>query len=308
MSIHCDSCGPCLKYYELYGKRINHVCNSCEGAKNIHRSRNCDGLGPRCIFNCRTCKGKNHVCKICGATNIHLEDNCDFGGPRCVLGMPSCTEEKSASKNAFDMKILRNDLFEKAPRVVSSSKPVKSTPTSTSKGSSSGGGFAAARACAEKADIVGIILEKDIDSKVDSYACLLIQQRSAALEGYKSFPGGRRERGENPFDGALREFQEETGLALTERNATYVTYFRTAQKSGKVVVNFYLKANDSLPVSWANRGSGRSESGDMEAISGISMTHSTYGHAWFALSGLAKSRDLKVVGLLAREVVKAKKE
>jgi|GEM_PF-267118 len=69
---------------------------------------------------------------------------------------------------------------------------------------------------------------------------LLIRRRNPPAADLFAFPGGRAEPGESPAETALREFQEETGIAAYEP-ILFATYdLKTEAKDGEIESHFFL--------------------------------------------------------------------
>jgi 8-oxo-dGTP pyrophosphatase MutT (NUDIX family) len=191
--------------------QASHICRNCD-AINVHRTSECDGLGPRCTLNCGVCSfGATHYCKKCGAKNIHRSNECDGLGPRCLLPKAekqlAKQDENGDSKSPYDK-----------PRSI--------------KGSYS---------------IVGIILV----TKFRGVICCLIQKRCASLNGKYCFPGGSYDSTDATyFDGALRELKEESGFDITYENWRYLGHIAYGKAINFVIhVDTHAWANRS-PHSW----------------------------------------------------------
>ncbi len=96
-AFNCSSCKP---------SNAAHYCRTCK-AVNIHRNDKCDGLGPRCIFNCVYCpSGSSHVCRVCKSVNLHRSADC-----------PLNADEKSYS-TTYDPFLVSKGSFENTGVIV----------------------------------------------------------------------------------------------------------------------------------------------------------------------------------------------
>ena len=69
---------------------------------------------------------------------------------------------------------------------------------------------------------------------------LLIRRRNPPAADLFAFPGGRAEPGETPAETALREFQEETGIAAYDP-ILFATYdLKTEARNGEIESHFFL--------------------------------------------------------------------
>ncbi len=235
------NCGICPS-----GK--SHNCGKC-GAKNVHRSSDCDGLGPRCVLKCDYCpRDSNHMCRSCGMFNDHRTRDC----PNTTFSAPV----KTSTSKTVAVEKKKSDDFNDARSVISNAKKI----------------------------IVGIVLLNSDESKV------LVQKRSATLGGYLMFPGGSLDKSDKTlFDGACREFKEETGMDLMKNKSKfqYIKYIHSIQKNGNHVYNFVLKTSLS---SWKNNGSGAWESEDFDIGE-----NACYGHNWVNISDTKTLKGLQYI-------------
>lgn len=69
---------------------------------------------------------------------------------------------------------------------------------------------------------------------------LLVLRRNPPSKDMYAFPGGRSEAGETPAETAVREFEEETGIAVRNPRA-FATYdLRHPAKDGSIASHFFL--------------------------------------------------------------------
>jgi len=69
---------------------------------------------------------------------------------------------------------------------------------------------------------------------------LLVLRRNPPSADMYAFPGGRAEEGETPDETALREFQEETGIAARNPELFSVYDLKTHAPDGSVTSHFFL--------------------------------------------------------------------
>ena len=69
---------------------------------------------------------------------------------------------------------------------------------------------------------------------------LLVLRRNPPSADMYAFPGGRAEEGETPDETALREFQEETGIAARNPQLFSVYDLKTHAPDGSVTSHFFL--------------------------------------------------------------------
>ncbi len=211
----------------------SHFCYKC-GAINVHRSSNCDGLGPRCIFNCRYCiKGATHYCNKCGAENLHRSADCDKSGPCCRF-------------QYYEEKV---DIEEKCEY-----DPYSFIPTG------------------RDVTVVGIVLQCRIG--LDTYFLIQCRNSRTVTyaAGKFLFPGGTYEahKRQHYYDDALRELEEETCINLSRFNYEVKKHIYFNNRS---FVNFVVELKCTRLPSWKNSGPHSWESVEEFGAIGINACH-----------------------------------
>lgn len=137
------NCSPCSL------NNAAHYCRTCK-AVNVHRNNQCDGLGPRCIFNCDYCApGSSHICRLCNGVNLHRSADCPLAEEKKNDTVP--IKKRGSSSTLTSVK--------------------KYNPLSVSK---------------DSFIIAGIILYYEYNNA----KYILVQRRSESLGGKYLFPGG----------------------------------------------------------------------------------------------------------------------
>jgi ADP-ribose pyrophosphatase YjhB (NUDIX family) len=255
-----------------------HSCINCD-AFNVHRCEDCDGLGPRCVFNCGVCKPNvDHFCRKCGSYNLHRSADCD-GKLKMAdhLVKKSHTVKSSAKVSARSVP----SASKVSARSVPSAKV--SAPSVFSKNNPFEEAFKI-KSKKEENLAVGILLFNDKNE-------VLIQ---CGYKGNYCFSGGKFENTDNSlFEGACREFQEESGLDILSQPDQFVydkCITHLWKKSNTTVYVFILKTKIS---SWKNTGSTRSEVKECNIG-----TSACYGHAWIKPSAEIVQSTIPLKGIL----------